>query len=61
MLYTLYLTAQQLDRAQDLIGDQSQVRLWHVLADYSTGYSTEDRFVLLIDCDPRQYLLMLLL
>lgn len=61
-MYTLYLTQTQLDRAQDLVQDHCDIRLWHVLADYSDGFAThwEDRYVLLLDCAPETYTLLCL-
>ena len=62
-MYTLNYDHQQLDRMHDFISAGALVRIIHVLSDWSDGFSThwEDRYIVLVDCEPRTYTLLCLL
>ena len=62
-MYTLNYDLAQLDRLQDRIRVGQPIRIIHILADYSDGFSThwEDRYIVLIDCDPVTYTLLCLI
>ena len=62
-MYTLNYDYQQLDRLQDRIRIGQPIRIIHILADYSDGFAThwEDRYIVLIDCDPATYTLLCLI
>ena len=63
MLHTLDYTIDQLDRLHDRIYMDSAMRIIHILSDYSDGFSShwEDRYIVLIDCDPVTYTMLLML
>ncbi len=63
MLHTLDYSLAQLDRMQDRISSGAGMRIVHILSDYSDGFSThwEDRYIVLVDCDPATYTLLLML
>ncbi len=63
MIHTLDYTIDQLDRLQDRIRSGARMRIVHILSDYSDGFSTqwEDRYIVLIDCDPVTYTMLLML
>lgn len=62
-MYTLDYTLEQLDRCHDRIDQGLAIRIIHILADCSDGFSShwEDRYIVLVDCDPATYCLLLLL
>jgi len=62
-MYTLNYDHQQLDRLQDRIRVGQPIRIIHILWDYSDGFSThwEDRYIVIIDCDPETYTLLCLI
>ncbi len=62
-MYALYYTLEQLNRLQDRVRTGSPLRIIHVLSDYSDGFAThwEDRYIVLVDCDPKTYTLYSLL
>lgn len=62
-MYTLDLNRDQLDRVQDWISCGQPLRIIHILSDYSDGFSSywEDRYVVLVDCDPKMYTMLCLL
>jgi len=62
-MYTLDLDIDQLDRVQDWVDQGQPIRIIHVSSDWSDGFSThwEDRYIVLVDCDPRIYTLLCLL
>ena len=63
MLHTLDYTIDQLDRLHDRIYMDSAMRIIHILSDYSDGFSShwEDRYIVIIDCDPVTYTMLLML
>ncbi len=63
MLHTLDYTIDQLDRLQDKIAQGSPIRIIHMLSDYTDGFAThwEDRYIVLVDCDPVTYTMLLML
>lgn len=62
-MYTLNYDHQQLDRMHGFITAGATVRIIHVLSDSSDGFSThwEDRYIVLVDCEPKTYTLLCLL
>jgi hypothetical protein len=62
-MYTLNYDHQQLDRMHSFIRAGSAVRIIHVLSDQSDGFAThwEDRYIVLVDCEPKTYTLLCLL
>jgi len=62
-MYTLNYDHQQLDRMHCFIADGASIRIIHVLSDSSDGFSThwEDRYIVLVDCEPKTYTLLCLL
>ncbi len=63
VIHTLDYNLAQLDRLQDRIRSGAAMRIVHILSDYSDGFSThwEDRYIVLIDCDPVTYTMLLML
>ena len=62
-MYTLDLSFSQLDRMQDRIAAGLPLRIIHTVCSSSDGFATywEDRYIVIIDCDPREFLILLLL
>jgi hypothetical protein len=62
-MYTLDYDITQLERLNDRICAGDPIRIIHLLTDQSNGFSTvwEDRYIVLIDCDPKTYLLLCLI
>lgn len=62
-MYTLNYSRAQLDRVYDYIDLGQNIRIIHILTDESSGFAShwEDRYIVLLDCDPRTYTLLLLL
>lgn len=48
---------------QDMIDSGQSIRIIHILTDDSNGFSShiEDRYIVLLDCDPLTYTLLLML
>jgi hypothetical protein len=59
-MYTLDYDITQLERLNDRISAGAPIRIVHLLTDQSNGFATvwEDRYIVLIDCDPKTYLLL---
>jgi hypothetical protein len=59
-MYTLDYDITQLERLNDRISAGDPIRIIHLLTDQSNGFATvwEDRYIVLIDCDPKTYLLL---
>lgn len=49
----------QLDRMQDMIDSGQRIRIIHILCEDRSGW--EDRYIVLVDCDPKIYTLLCLL
>jgi hypothetical protein len=62
-MYTLDYNIAQLNRMQDWITAGQPLRIIHILVDYSDGFSSywEDRYIVLVDCDPKMYTLLCLI
>lgn len=62
-MYTLDYSLDQLERLQDLIDSGHSLRIWHILTDSDLAIRTggEDRYIVVIDCSPETYTLLLLL
>ncbi len=58
-MHTLDYDLSQLNRLYDLIDSGQHVRIIHILAQDDQG--VEDRYIVLVDCDPATYTLLLLL
>lgn len=59
VIYTLDYTLEQLMRCQDRISFDHSIKIIHMLNNDSPG--CEDRYYVLIDCDPVTYTLLCLL
>ena len=62
-MYTLDYDLHQLERLHDRIHSGEPIRIIHLLTDHSDGFSThyQDRYIVIIDCDPMLYTLLCLL
>lgn len=58
-MYTLDYTDRQLDRLHDLINHDRPIRIIHILWDDTRHI--QDRYIVLVDCDPATYTLLLML
>jgi len=58
-MYTLCYTLTQLDRLYSYIDQGQQIRIIHVLLD-DTGH-WDDHYIVLLDCEPATYTLLLML
>jgi DNA/RNA-binding domain of Phe-tRNA-synthetase-like protein len=62
-MYTLDYDLHQLEQLHDRIHRGEHIRIIHLLTDHSDGFSThyQDRYIVIIDCDPMLYTLLCLL
>ena len=62
-MYTLDYTLEQLERCSDRITAGLSVRIIHILCEDRRGSASswEDRYVVMVDCDPQTYLMLCLL
>jgi hypothetical protein len=62
-MYTLDYDLCQLERLQDCVSAGHVIQIIHILCDssYTTDSHWEDRYIVLIDCDPKIYLLLCLI
>lgn len=58
-MYTLDYTLDQLDRLYRYIDSAQNIRIIHMLWNDDSYY--QDHYIVLIDCEPQQYTLLLML
>ncbi len=58
-MYTLYYTLDQLTRLYDHIDLGQHIKIIHILSD--DFVNSEDRYIVLLDCEPATYTLLQLL
>lgn len=62
-MYTLNYSISQLERLWDHLDTSHSIRIIHILTADSGGFSSvcEDRYIVLLDCEPATYTLLLML
>lgn len=58
-MYTLDYTLDQLDRLYDHIDQGQDIQIIHIL--WNDQYSVEDRYIVLLECAPATYTMLLML
>lgn len=60
-MYTLDYTFDQLLRLHSYIDSGQRIRIIHLLTDDTVNHTMEDHYIVLVDCSPAQYTMLLML